>query len=136
MSATQNHFAALGLSANSRPIKRSWLRISIFVRILRVLISRYGPRERSGMEFNSLDNSPSIVPISVGTMGWSYTDWNGVLYPDGAENQEWLRLYARTFDTVEIDSTFYGTPRRSVVTHWLQSTPDSFVFCSKVPRTI
>lgn len=76
------------------------------------------------------------IPVRVGTMGWSYEDWNGPFYPEGTENRDWLKLYARTFDTVEIDSTFYGTPRASVVKNWDQATPADFVFCSKVPRLI
>jgi uncharacterized protein YecE (DUF72 family) len=69
-------------------------------------------------------------------MGWSYSDWNGVFYPANTDSRDALSLYARSFDAVEIDSTFYGTPREPVVKHWAKSTPTGFVFCSKVPRLI
>ena len=88
------------------------------------------------MENKPADPTPLAVPIHVGTMGWSYADWNGVFYPDNSENRDWLPLYARVFDTVEIDSTFYGTPRESAVQNWSRTTPDNFVFCAKVPRLI
>jgi uncharacterized protein YecE (DUF72 family) len=80
--------------------------------------------------------TPSEARFHVGTMGWSYADWNGVFYPDNSESRDWLSLYARAFDTVEIDSTFYGTPRESAVQNWSRTTPENFVFCSKVPRLI
>ncbi len=76
------------------------------------------------------------IPVGVGTMGWSNKDWNGVFYPEGADSKDWLSLYARAFDTVEIDSTFYGTPRETTVQNWVRATPDNFVFCSKVPKLI
>ena len=76
------------------------------------------------------------IPARVGTMGWSYDDWEGVFYPEATESRDRLKFYAHTFDTVEIDSTFYGTPRESVIQSWHRSTPGEFVFCSKVPNLI
>lgn len=76
------------------------------------------------------------IPVGVGTMGWSYEDWVGAFYPEGTESRDWLGLYAQTFDSVEIDSTFYGTPRDSTIKNWVRATPEGFVFCSKVPKLI
>ncbi|HLJ56469.1 MAG TPA: DUF72 domain-containing protein [Chthonomonadaceae bacterium] len=76
------------------------------------------------------------IPVSVGGMGWSYEDWDGVFYPADATSKDWLRLYAQAFDAVEIDSTFYGTPRPATIRNWMQATPPGFVFCSKVPRLV
>lgn len=76
------------------------------------------------------------IPIYVGTMGWSYADWNGIFYPNETAARDAIALYARAFQAVEIDSTFYGTPREATVKHWKTSTPNSFVFCPKVPRAI
>ena len=70
-------------------------------------------------------------------MGWSNEDWaGGVFYPAGAAPRDYIRLYAHTFDSVEIDSTFYGTPRDTQVLAWAQAVPDGFTFCPKVPRVI
>lgn len=77
------------------------------------------------------------TPIHVGTMSWSNEDWaGGVFYPQGAASRDYIRLYAQTFDTVEIDSTFYGTPRETQALAWAQAVPDGFTFCPKVPRVI
>jgi uncharacterized protein YecE (DUF72 family) len=82
-------------------------------------------------------NAPEIgIPVHVGTMGWSDADWQGVFYPEGAKAGEYIRLYAQAFDTVEIDSTFYGTPREKQVTQWAQMVPNGFTFCAKVPRVL
>src|SRR5579859_3532359 len=69
-------------------------------------------------------------------MGWGYTDWAGAFYPEDAPAKDFITLYSRAFDAVEIDSTFYGTPREAQVKSWAKSTPEGFVFCPKVPRLI
>ena len=79
---------------------------------------------------------PLTIPVHVGTMGWSYTDWNGPFYPAAGPGKQAITLYARAFDTVEIDSTFYGTPRETTVRQWADATPPGFLFCPKVPRMI
>ena len=69
-------------------------------------------------------------------MGWSYADWFGPFYPAGTPSRDALTQYARVFDCVEIDSTFYGTPPDNTVRHWFKSTPDNFLLSPKVPRLI
>lgn len=81
-------------------------------------------------------NNAAVPPVRVGTMGWGYSDWNGVFYPTDANSRDNISLYGMAFDVVEIDSTFYGTPRESQVRQWEKSTPPNFVFCPKVPRLI
>ncbi len=76
------------------------------------------------------------MPVRVGTMGWSYADWSGVFYPASASSRDYIALYARAFDAVEIDSTFYAAPRETQVKHWRKVTPENFLFCPKVPRLI
>jgi len=51
-------------------------------------------------------------------------------------SQEFLSYYAGKFRTVEIDSTFYGTPRPSTVTSWRDKTPADFVLALKVPQIV
>ena len=54
----------------------------------------------------------------VGTSGWTYDDWNGRFYPPGVAGAERLVHYARVFDTVEVNSTFYRLPFEGVVAGW------------------
>jgi len=72
--------------------------------------------------------------IYLGTSSWKYNDWKGVFYPPGAGDE--LACYARRFDTVEIDATWYGIPARRVVESWRKRVPDGFRFALKVPRAI
>src|SRR5690554_3016991 len=72
----------------------------------------------------------------LGTMGYSYDDWRGVFYPDGLDKRDTLSYYSQFFNAVEMDTTFYGTPRPEYVQRWVQSTPDGFMFCPKMPRLI
>lgn len=76
------------------------------------------------------------MAIYLGTQGWSYKDWVGPFYPSGTTSRDYLRLYARQFNAVELDSTFYGTPLPSRVNAWRESTPAGFRFTAKVPRQI
>jgi uncharacterized protein YecE (DUF72 family) len=74
--------------------------------------------------------------IYLGTQGWSYKDWVGSFYPPGTQPRDYLRRYAEVFDAVELDSTFYGTPRAEMVRSWDRSTPPDFQFTAKLPRSI
>lgn len=72
--------------------------------------------------------------LHLGTMGWSYDFWRGNFYPEGAQNL--LTEYAKNFDTVEINNTFYRIPSRDNVRNWKEETPDNFIFSAKFPRKI
>ena len=82
----------------------------------------------------------SIVPpeegLYLGTSGWSYADWEGTLYPEGIPSGSRLAEYAKHYSTVEIDSTFYGTPRRSTVENWREIVPRGFLFAAKFPQEV
>src|SRR5277367_5195446 len=62
--------------------------------------------------------------------------WSGAFYPKGLKSSEYLRFYAERFDTVEIDSTFYGCPQPKTVSNWHDRTPSGFIFSVKVPQAI
>jgi uncharacterized protein YecE (DUF72 family) len=79
------------------------------------------------------------MSIRVGTSGWSYPGgrgtWNGVFYPaKGGRPRGFVELtfYARWFDVVEVNSTFYGQPRAAVTAKWAERTPPGFEFAVKL----
>ncbi len=74
--------------------------------------------------------------IRTGTQGWSYKDWLGNFYPEDCRPADYLSIYARRFNTVEIDATFYAIPRKSTVEKWYDNTPRDFKFAAKFPRLI
>jgi uncharacterized protein YecE (DUF72 family) len=83
-----------------------------------------------------MEESPAMTEIRLGTMGFSYSDWAGVFYPQGTKPGDYLSHYARHFDTVELDTTFHATPPVARVQRWADVTPDEFRFCVKTPKSI
>ncbi len=77
-----------------------------------------------------------LEKVRIGCSGWSYKDWVGPFYPSGAEAKDYLRLYSRTFDCVEIDSSFYRIPSPGMVSQWKSSTPGTFTFSPKLSKKI
>jgi uncharacterized protein YecE (DUF72 family) len=74
------------------------------------------------------------VTIHIGTSGWSYAHWGDVLYPPGAPPHDRLGYYARSFGTVELNSSFYRWPALGTFRRWRRRLPDSFRFSVKAPR--
>lgn len=74
--------------------------------------------------------------LYVGTSGWSCPDWVGAFYPPALKPGRFIEAYARCFRAVEIESTYYSLPARSVVMGWRAKTPPEFIFAAKVPAAI
>lgn len=74
--------------------------------------------------------------LYLGTSGWSYDHWIDLFYPNGLERREWLRFYARHFNTVEINMTFYRFPFPNMMKGWYNKTPTDFLFTLKANRLI
>ena len=71
---------------------------------------------------------------NIGTCGWQYPEWRGVLYPPGLPQRQQLAQYAAEFDTVEVDSTFYRLASAATFAHWADQVPDDFTFALKASR--
>jgi uncharacterized protein YecE (DUF72 family) len=63
-----------------------------------------------------------------------YDSWRGRLYPEGVAKRRWLEEYAKSFDTVEVNSTFYRLARREAVAGWVAQTSPEFLFAVKASR--
>jgi uncharacterized protein YecE (DUF72 family) len=74
--------------------------------------------------------------LNIGTSSFTASGWEGSFYPEGTKSTDFLRYYATRFNTVEIDSTFYGIPAAATVQGWARKTPRDFVFAAKVPQII
>jgi len=77
--------------------------------------------------------------LRIGTSGWHYPSgsgtWNGVFYPPARRRPksfDELTFYAEHFNTVEVNSTFYGQPRADVCRKWAGRTPPGFEFSVKL----
>ncbi len=86
--------------------------------------------------FDEQARTPKSPPprVVVGPAGWSYADWEGVVYPEGsARSFDRLAWIARYFDMVEVNSTFYRIPAPRSAEKWARSVAGfpSFVFSVK-----
>ena len=72
--------------------------------------------------------------IRVGCSGWHYRDWAGRFYPADLPTTRWLPAYAKQFDTVELNNTFYRLPPAEQFARWRALVPRSFVFAVKASR--
>jgi uncharacterized protein YecE (DUF72 family) len=75
-------------------------------------------------------------PVRFGTSSFSATGWVGTFYPPGTKQKDYLSHYSRKLDTVEVDSTFYGSPQPKTVQGWYEKTPPGFTFAAKAPEII
>jgi len=72
----------------------------------------------------------------IGCSGWWYKDWDGKFYPSGLKERMRLPYYAKHFNTVEVNVTFYRLPEIGTIRSWVSKTPSYFLFAVKVPKDI
>jgi uncharacterized protein YecE (DUF72 family) len=72
-------------------------------------------------------------PVHIGCSGWNYASWKDEFY-EGKPARLWLEHYARFFDTVEVNTTFYRLPLKMSVARWVEETPPHFLFAVKASR--
>ncbi len=74
--------------------------------------------------------------LRIGCSSWTSEAWWNRVYPAGLPDGERLRVYARLYDTVEVDSSYYRDPGPYLVRRWASVTPEDFVFTLKFPRDL
>lgn len=74
--------------------------------------------------------------IRIGTSGWYYNHWLNRFYPEDLPKTGWLKYYAKHFDTVEINNTFYHLPKQKSVENWHKQSPKDFLYSVKANRFI
>ena len=72
----------------------------------------------------------------IGTSGYGYSHWKGIFYPEKLPYREFFSYYTEFFDTVELNNTFYHTPRESSIEKWYKSSPPHFIFSIKANKSI
>lgn len=71
--------------------------------------------------------------LHIGTSGWSYDHWDGVLYPPGTPPRDRLMHYLHHFQTVEVNSTYYRWPPDYRFVRWHRRLPEGFLMTVKAP---
>jgi uncharacterized protein YecE (DUF72 family) len=74
--------------------------------------------------------------VRIGISGWTYKPWRGVFYPEDLSQKRELEYASKTFNSIEINGTFYSLQRPPSFERWAAETPDEFVFSVKAPRFI
>jgi uncharacterized protein YecE (DUF72 family) len=72
--------------------------------------------------------------VRVGTSGYQYNHWRGILYEEGLPKKRWFHRYCETFDTVELNTTFYHQPKDSTYENWRVAAPAGFTYAVKYNR--
>jgi len=76
------------------------------------------------------------MTIHIGTSGWVYNHWRGIYYPQDLSQRAWFAYYARDFDTVEINNSFYRLPSEAAFDAWHEQAPPGFLYAVKASRFI
>ncbi|UPG84041.1 DUF72 domain-containing protein [Luteibacter aegosomatis] len=74
-----------------------------------------------------------LRPIRIGCAGWSLSSKVAALFEGQGSH---LERYARVFDAVEINTSFYRPHQPKTYARWAASVPDAFRFAVKMPKTI
>jgi uncharacterized protein YecE (DUF72 family) len=74
------------------------------------------------------------APVRIGCSGWIYNHWRGLFYPEKLAVKRWFAYYAETFDTVEINNSFYRLPPPETFKAWRDQAPPGFCYAVKANR--
>ncbi len=72
----------------------------------------------------------------IGCSGYYYPAWRKQFYPEGLKPKDWLTYYSTVFNTVELNGTFYRTPKLSDLEKYYLKTPSDFRFSVKMSKQI
>jgi uncharacterized protein YecE (DUF72 family) len=74
--------------------------------------------------------------IYLGTSGWYYEEWADRFYPGDLQKNKWLEFYAKIFNTVEVNASFYRLPSKNMIKGWKNKTPDDFLLTFKGSKLV
>lgn len=74
--------------------------------------------------------------IRIGCSGWSYAHWRSRFYPEKMPSGQHFAFYAKHFDTVELNNSFYRQPPLERFIAWRQQAPAGFLFAVKGSRYV
>jgi uncharacterized protein YecE (DUF72 family) len=74
--------------------------------------------------------------VYIGCPIWTEKGWVGKIYPKGIKDKDYLKYYAKHFNSIELNTTHYRIPDSTTIERWNEATSSEFRFCPKVPQTI
>jgi uncharacterized protein YecE (DUF72 family) len=81
-------------------------------------------------------SAANSVVWRLGTTGLAFDGWVGSFYPAGLSKTRWIEFYARRFNALELNTTFYATPVPERIAAWIKAVPPTFRFSAKVGKHI
>ncbi|MGI8951526.1 MAG: DUF72 domain-containing protein [Chitinophagaceae bacterium] len=84
------------------------------------------------LQKNKTQNSKTFV----GCAKWGRKDWIGKFYPEGTKEKDFLSYYAKLFDCIELNATFYKIPTDEQIKKWKENVGKDFKFCPKFPQVV
>lgn len=108
---------------------------------------RVTPEELDALDFTLPPDGPETLTvlkgkpkknarILIGCAKWGRKDWVGKIYPEKTKEADFLEHYARHFNCIELNATFYKLPSKTQTAAWKSKVGDDFLFCPKVSRSI
>jgi uncharacterized protein YecE (DUF72 family) len=91
---------------------------------------------KNDFKFSMLTAKSGKPQIYIGPPVWSHPGWVGTLYPKKTPSKDFLKLFSRRFNAIELNSTFYRTPTERTLTDWKNATPVNFRFSPKLNQAI
>jgi uncharacterized protein YecE (DUF72 family) len=80
--------------------------------------------------------TPNNLSFYFGAPGWSDQKFKGLIYPAKTPAKNFLLEYSKQFNSIEVNSTRYGTPKENVIQKWYETVNENFKFSMKVPQVI
>jgi len=78
----------------------------------------------------------ALPGLWIGTSGFSYDDWKGVVYPEKTPKTQWFDYYVTLFNTLELNASFYAFPSEKTIASLCRRAPQPFLFTVKAHRSI
>jgi uncharacterized protein YecE (DUF72 family) len=95
-----------------------------------------GGREAEAGGSQAAPGRPGDRRTLVGTCGYSYEEWRGVLYPEALPKEDFLRCYSLNFPFVELDFSWYQMPKAASLSRMAERTGSDFLFAVKAHRSL
>jgi len=74
--------------------------------------------------------------LYIGTSGYSYKDWEGVLYPPGTRQTDYLSIYSQEFNVAELNYSYYRMPDANAGRKMVEQTSDNFILSVKAHKSL
>jgi len=93
----------------------------------------YKKKRRGRRPKNIVVHKPTF---HIGCPIWTCEAWKGKIYPEVLPASRYFKYYARQFNSIELNSSYYAMPEQKTIKKWLKNSPDDFKFCPKVHQYI